>query len=193
MFDTDKARKCFSWKGTIIGILLITIVFMIGITLFAQFGIAEFKIANNIFNCTLVSKGTFSWPHIMGICFATLGCVMIASAFVLHYKLKKSGRSLRRDIGRVRTSDQLKAMMARKASIIRLETGMTKRVVIIIISYALLYLPCKYHPRYGKITKIHVYTRSLNGALSICTLLKLVLIRKVNKTLLFLLFCQVFW
>ena len=148
MFDTDKARKCFSWKGTIIGILLVTIFSIIAISLFAHFGIGEFTIAHKIFNCTLVSHGNFSWPHLMGICFGTLWCVMIASAFVLHYKLKKSGRSLRRDIGRVRTNDQQKAMMARKASIIRLETGMTKRVVIIIISYTILYLPCKYFQKY---------------------------------------------
>ena len=42
-------------------------------------------------------------------------------------------------------SDHLKTkMMARQASIIRLETGMTKRVVMIIISYTILYLPCKF-------------------------------------------------
>ena len=149
MYNTDKARKLFSWKGTMIGILLVAIFSIIAISLFAQFEIGEFKIAPKIFNCTLVSHGNFSWPHVMGICFATLWCVMFASAFVLRYKLKKSGRSLRRDIGRVRTSsDQRKAMMDRKASISRLETGMTKRVVIIIISYTILYLPCKYFQKY---------------------------------------------
>ena len=146
MSDNDKATKLFSWKGTIIGILLITIVSMIGISLFAHFGIGEFKIAHKIFNCTMVSEGKFSWHHLMSICFAILWCVMIASAFALRYKFKRSGRSLKRNIGRLwRNSDHLKTkMMARQASIIRLETGMTKRVVMIIISYTILYLPCKF-------------------------------------------------
>ena len=119
---------------------------MIVITLLAQFEIGEFKIADKIFNCTMVSQGNFSWPHIVSIGFAILWCVMIASAFALRYKFKRSGRSLKRNIGRLwRNSDHLKTkMMARQASIIRLETGMTKRVVMIIISYTILYLPCKF-------------------------------------------------
>ena len=145
MFDTDKAREFFSWKITIIGILLVTIVAIICITLLAQFGNGKFVIAPKIFSCTLVSHGNFSWPYMMVICFTVLWFVMIASAIVLHHQLKKSGRSLRNSLNRnavssrsTRTTDQL------KASINRLESGMTKRVVIMVISYTLLYLPCKY-------------------------------------------------
>ena len=49
MFDTDKAREFFSWKITIIGILLVTIVAIICITLLAQFGNGKFVIAPRIF------------------------------------------------------------------------------------------------------------------------------------------------
>ena len=98
-----------------------------------------------VFSCTLVSHGNFSWPYMMVICFTVLWFVMIASAIVLHHQLKKSGRSLRNSLNRRdvavstrRANDQL------KASINRLESGMTKRVVIMVISYTLLYLPCKY-------------------------------------------------
>ena len=146
MSDNDKATKLFSWKGTIIGILLITIVSMIGISLFAHFGIGEFKIAHKIFNCTLVSKGKFSWHHLMSICFAILWCVMIASAFAAHYEFKKDYKFKKSESLKTNNDNStLKRLrIARQASIIRLERGMTKRVVMMIISYTLLYVPCKF-------------------------------------------------
>ena len=146
MSDPDKARKFRSWKGTIIGILHITIVSMIVITLLAQFEIGEFKIADKIFNCTMVSQGNFSWPHIVSIGFAILWCVMIASAFAAHYKFKKDYKFKKSESLKMNSDNStLKRLrIARQASIIRLERGMTKRVVMMIVSYTLLYVPCKF-------------------------------------------------